>query len=456
MKKVQGKHWNSIYNEIKHVKVNLESIDNLLCFPPDISVHLLGVATLNGNGYVREKALSFFSQINNSSAVPYILLRLNDWVSPVHNLAENIFRNMLTADNIDVFIENAYLINKLQNVLRVNLKSTREEILEYLKDNSLKDKIKSNFKHPQVKTRLFCYMLLTEKISQDGDIIKSALKDKSYEIRMWLVKAIRILDPDERASIICKMLEDKSARVKIAVLRNYEDIVCLKLRAKLERLITDEHVSIRDEARFITKKHLFIKDFPEFYRQQIINDPMPGALVGLGETGNKDDFDIVSKYYTHEESKVRLASMIAMWYLSKEDAARRVLDCLNSDIPKIRKTARQLIKGSKIPVILTEMKGYLESDNVDIQLYALDTIYCYGGWQALEGILFAISKKHGVVLDLAKKLLFSWLVRSATLYSKPDSKTRIKIENYIGDIRDKGVLIDDTIRQLQFVMETRK
>ena len=114
-----------------------------------------------------------------------------------------------------------------------------------------------------------------DRISFEEDVISSALKDKCFEIRMWLVEAIKILEPDNRNSIIRKLLEDKSA--KAAVLRKYEDVVCLMFRERLERLVVDEHSSIRDESRFITKKHLFIKDFPEFYRQQILYKPVPGS-----------------------------------------------------------------------------------------------------------------------------------------------------------------------------------
>ena len=456
MMKIQGKQWNTVYEEVKYTKVDLESMVNLLNFPQDISIHLLGVASLNSNGYVREEALRLISGARVSSAIPYILLRLNDWVLPVRELAECILKNTLTADNIDIFIDNAYLVNKLQNVLRVDLKNTRQEIIEYLKNESLKDKIKNGLKNPQVKTRLFCYMLLIDRIALEEDVISSALKDKCFEIRMWLIEAIKILEPDKRNSIIGKLLEDKSAKVKTAVLRQYEDIVCLMFRERLKKLVVDEHSSIRDEARFITKKHSFIKDFPEFYRQQILDKPVPGALTGLGETGNKSDFVIVSRFCTDENPKLRLAAMIAMWYLSKEDAVKHVLDSLDSDVPKIRKTAKQFLKSSKMPSVLFEMKVKLMGDNLDIQLFALDAIYEYGGWQALESIMFAITNEHGVVLEKAKNLLNRWLIRSASLYTKPDGATGSKIAELFETIRNKELIPNYTFRQLQFVMETRR
>lgn len=431
-------------------------MDTLLNFTPEVSVHLLGVASLNSNGYIREKALRLVSGLPDSRIVPYILLRLNDWVLPVRNLAVCILRSTLTADNIEVFIDNSYLINKLQNVLRVDLKSTRQEIVDYLKDDTLIGKLISRLRHPHVKTRLFCFTILADRIVVDDDIINFALKDRSFEIRMWLVEAIKNLEQDKRHEVIGKLLQDKSAKVKTAVLRNFEDIVCLKFKERLERLVVDEHASVRDEARFISKKHSLIKDFPEFYRQQILINPVSGALIGLGETGNGSDYDIVCKFFTHDEPKVRLAAMIAMWYLSKDDAVKLVLDSLDSDIPKIKKTAKQFLKSSKMPLVLFEMKNKLQSDNVDIKLFALEAICSYGGWQALEGVLFAIANNKGIVLDKAKELLGRWLIRASSIYSKPDGATRERIINLFDVVRRKDIVLTSKLKELSFLIETRR
>jgi len=41
--------------------------------------------------------------------------------------------------------------------------------------------------------------------------------------------------------------------VKTAVLRNYENVVCLKFKEMLVRLVADDNAAVRDEARFICK-----------------------------------------------------------------------------------------------------------------------------------------------------------------------------------------------------------
>jgi len=108
--------------------------------------------------------------------------------------------------------------------------------VDYLGDDTLLDKLKSKLKHPNVKLRLFCYRLLEDRIAVDDDIINFALKDKSFEVRVWLVNAIKNLDEARRDNVIGKLLQDKSAKVKTAVLRNYENVVCLKFKKCLSGL----------------------------------------------------------------------------------------------------------------------------------------------------------------------------------------------------------------------------
>ncbi|MDQ7096670.1 hypothetical protein REC12_24040 [Desulfosporosinus sp. PR] len=456
MSKIGSKDWSRIYDQVKYTRIDEKSLVSLLEFETDISVHLLGIASLNSNGYVREKALKLMSGVKSPSAVPYILLRLNDWVVSVRNLAEHILKNMLIPENIDCFIDHFNLINKLQDAVRVDLKSIKTEIEGFLKDDSVQDMVKNKLKDPQVKIRLFCYQLLRGRIVNDETIITSALHDKSFEVRMWLVEAIKTLEPQDRYAIIEKLLRDKSAKVKTAVLREHEDVVCLHFRRILEMFLVDDYASVREGARFIVKKHSMITDIPEFYRLQIIKNPLPGAIAGLGEIGGQRDYDIVCEFKTHEDSKMRLASMVAMWQLSKADTVGFILDALNSDIPKIKKTAKRLLKKTKMPTILFAMKEKLRSEDLDMRIFALQIIYSYGGWQALLAILYAISREQEPVLSEAKNLLNNWLHKSTGLYSRPEGDTEKAIVELYEKICLKRLISESVIKDLQFVLRIRR
>ena len=89
---------------------------------------------------------------------------------------------MFTPDNLDYFINHFDLINKLQDSVRVDLNSIKTQIEDFLKDDSFKDMVKSKLKHPQVKTRLFCYKLLKERIVNDETIITLEVNNRMLEL----------------------------------------------------------------------------------------------------------------------------------------------------------------------------------------------------------------------------------------------------------------------------------
>jgi HEAT repeat protein len=455
MGRVRGKKWNSVYDEIKYVKIEYEAVDKLLDFQQDISIHLLGAASLNSNGYVREKALKLMSRADSKYSVPYILLRLNDWVLPVRNTAEKVLENFLTADNTGVFLDNFWLIEKLGNVMRTDLDNVRQKIGKFILDEAVVDKLMIYLRHKQVKTRLFCYKLFENTLPGEEEVVNLALKDKSFEVRLWLVEAIRGFEPAKRTRLIGELLNDRSSRVVTAVMRKYEDIASGKFSQRIEQLLVSEHASIRDDARFLAGKYLYIKDFPGFYRKQIGNRPVPGALLGLGETGSKEDFQLVSSFYYQNEPEMRQEALTAMWYLSKEGAADYLLKALASDLPKVRRTAKKLLKKTRLPVIIFEMKNRLEYIDPEIKLFALKVLCSYGGWHALEGILFALTNWQEQEAQTALSLLDSWVKGSAGLYSMPDSNIRVKLLKLYETLHTSVLIPGDSLRELDFLLKTR-
>ena len=71
-------------------------------FPPKIGAHILGIASFDPDGYLREAALKEMEQLDTGNILPYVLLRLNDWVPQVATLAQDILKKML--DNKKVTI----------------------------------------------------------------------------------------------------------------------------------------------------------------------------------------------------------------------------------------------------------------------------------------------------------------------------------------------------------------
>ena len=457
MEKFTQKQWNTVYDSLKYLKIDKDTLSVLLKYPEQLSIHLIGVATLNSNGYVREKALRILSGAMKPAVIPYVLLRLSDWVEPIRGIAYHVLRNTLTIHNIDAFIVNFYLIEKLKHICRVDLNKIREEIIYFLKDEAVVERIKQYLKHSNVKVRLFCYSILSDQLVNDKAIIQLAQRDRSFEVRLWLIEVLDKLSYKEQLEVIKILRHDKSARVKVALLRKAEEIIITEHNEFILEMACDVHTSPREEARFIARKHLLINDFATFYRERLKNQPSAGAILGLGETGNEQDYGLISNFKTYEDPKIKCAVITAMWYLSPTNSIEYMLSCLESTIPKVRKTSKTLLKTSKSLMVLTRMKEKLKQNDPNLRNYALDTIFRFGGWQALEDILGLISyEEDEAALKYANTLLERWVIKAARFYVRIDLKTEALIMDYLTIIKEKNRISENLLQQLTFITQTRK
>lgn len=109
-----------------------------------------------------------------------------------------------------------------------------------------------------------------------------------------------------------------------------------------------------------------------------------------------------------------------------------------------------------MPEILSAMKEKLSSEDHDISVFALRIICGYGGWQALEAILFTICNKQEADFSKVKNLLNGWLNRATSLYSRPDRVTENTILSLFEVVRQKGLISERNINELQFAIATRR
>ncbi|MCX4084323.1 hypothetical protein N7281_05695 [Rickettsia hoogstraalii] len=97
-------------------KEKLQSFTN---FAPEEPAHLYGVASLNYSGYIREEALNYLEKLPTHEILPYILLRLNDWVPEVRVKANKILAKILPNISVIDLIKYHTLIEWLGKTRRI-------------------------------------------------------------------------------------------------------------------------------------------------------------------------------------------------------------------------------------------------------------------------------------------------------------------------------------------------
>lgn len=456
MGKVSGSKLIGLYDRVKFLNIEIDCLERLLKYPDFLSVPLLGIATLNKNGYVREKALKLLAVISEKDALPYVLLRVCDWVEPIRRIAHYLLRTMLIPSNASAFITNFYFIERMKKIKRTDLYEVWYEIQHFLMKETVVDEVKFFLNDKNVKRRLFCYSILQERLLTDQDVVNFALKDTSSEVKLWLIKATEELGSLQKEEIIQTLLHDKSARVKVAVLRRFPEKMCQDYKEQLLAMTCDLRVSLREEARYLAQKQNLIVDIPSYYRRQIQSHPSAGALLGLGETGSRGDYALIGRFLSSENIAIKCAAMTAMSYLNKEASLDFILNCLEQHEPRIRKAAKRLLRNERKQAVLVKMKKLLVQEDIEMKLYALQVICLFGGWQALDSLLWVISRETGSSLERALALLDRWLMKSAVYYIKIDQSIEKTIQCHLDKIKKEYRLSEEIQREIQFVIKRRR
>ena len=76
--------------------------------PGEPGVLLLQLSSMHANGFVREEAVRRLGLFHDGSELPYLLLRLNDWVTQVRQLAHDAIRDRINPDYAESFVRNHF------------------------------------------------------------------------------------------------------------------------------------------------------------------------------------------------------------------------------------------------------------------------------------------------------------------------------------------------------------
>jgi HEAT repeat. len=286
-KKIDSKK--GYYDTLKHCGISKSDIDFYEAnFPKEQYVELLAISSLNGSGYVREKAVKNLSQVDSPRAIQFLIYRLADWVLPVRQAALNGIDNYKTNNYIDSLIENLPIFEWLQKVERTDLSGIYKDIVEFIASEN-RTYVIDNFKKYPDKLRILLARHISSSLRDNSQELKLFLTDKHFLIRNLAINHFDKLGQTE----IEQLLKDKSANVRL------QTLYCLKdqndFETTVNKFLADSSATIRHFARFTLKQSNI--DFAIYYNDNLQeNKQVIGSLSGLAETEGKQYSETVKSY----------------------------------------------------------------------------------------------------------------------------------------------------------------
>jgi HEAT repeat protein len=403
---------------------------------------LLRLSSFHASGFVREEATRRLALIQDGSELPYLLLRLNDWVSEVRKLAEKAVISRIQTNYVDHLINNLVLVDRLKRVRRVNHSDVVERITRLLSEPASRPSLLAGMNSSSRIIRRSCFSLLAADESADkAGFLLLALEGKDPVIRLWATRLIgSALTQSQLAEVLFRLLHDRFAPIRCEALGMWVKALPDNAREQLLTALLDSSRSVREEARFHLRRVSDL-DLAQFYRDIVMvnsSKRLAIALSGLAETGIAADASLVSPYLSHPVSKVRRTSIECLIKLGGEQHVRVVLGMILDRSPSVSAQARRALK----PYVRAIGAGPLwtlfeEAVTAHGQMNLLSLIAALSKWDSISYFILGLSHEDPAVSELAASLVDRWYATYCRNQLVPSRDQLAQLEAALADSREE-------------------
>lgn len=418
MRSTKFTEWERLYKDARvaaWIKPGL--INELIRLEPDDAVELIGVVSLNGYGYSRERAMVALGELKHPRAVPYTLLRLSDWVPEVGLAAVATLRILMAEGIAEELVEHAGLVDRLLRFDSPALNAVHSDIGEYLRTRESRDALLNGTRSAVASRRRFCFDLLACDPNLKAEVVARAAIDSEPQIRRWLAEKIVKGEIDPEPSVFERLLEDPAAAVSTLAIRSLGPEQVEQYRVTLSELALSKSRRVRAAARWkLGAEH---RDEIAFSAREAIrgengNRLRAGVLDALGETGDPGDFELATGFATHDQPGIRASAIYALSRLDADRALPFMIHALDDSHGRVRRNAFKFLRHRSRSEWVEPATRVLNHGTIGARKNALRLLLTQGGWENVLAAFYALTSDEPSLRDLGWTALREWYMRDGT------------------------------------------
>lgn len=415
----------------------------------DRSVQILGLASFHHNGYVREAAINRLALSETGAELPFLLLRLNDWVANVRDAAYKAIHSRLKPEYCRKFIDNFALLSRVAKAGRADHTEIIQAINELLKSDQCRTVLLESLKSSDRFIRRACFRFALDSSNSDlQQVVSAALDDDDTVVRYWGAQKISsISDGAVNEHLLARMKRDRFMPVRrealrIAVKQNSPHLV-----EELHTTLLEPHKSMREEARY-QLTHIQPTDVAAFYRLQLARaegSNLYAVISGLGETGRAEDDSLIVPYTSHPSSKIRRATIKALAALRPEAHLEIFMSALEDYVPNVSRQAMKSLSGKTASLSAARVWDIFNSTaHVHVKRNALSLLGRFAKWESIAYLVRAVCDADEVVVELSRLAIRRWLIQFNRSFTAPAPEQLARLKDALEQC---GQLLDETTQE---------
>ncbi len=428
---------------------------------PTSSVYLIGLISFHRSGYIRELAVSRLAENTSGASLSFLLLRLNDWVSPVYQAASTAVQARITPQYVDALVRNISLIFSLSNQTRQRHEALLSAITTLLKRPECDAALQRGLAAKEKEDRRLCFRLLREaNDARLPDSLPRMLADADPVIRQAAARCTRTaLSESALRAVLPLMKQDASFSVRREVLYIYLERLPGLASLQLREALLDTQATLRGIARYYLQQTNDF-DVPAFYRQTLATSKLSpstlrAAVYGLGETGAPVDVSLILPYLSHPLARVRRAAVKAVSRLDGDNQINLLLAALTDVRPSVVHEAREALQPRLHLLEEDILWGIFRSETpFHIRQDVLRLFRALPKWDAISFLVMAAVDEDPQIQEQAAKHLQDWSANFNHSFTRPNAMqlTRLEkalqlnpnvfLEHLVSGLRKRGITRD--------------
>lgn len=339
-----GSEWGSAHPSWDAVRPDELGVDTPDTDGPHAAVLML--ASMHSNGFVRERAVRLLAGRRDGGELPYLLVRTNDWVTPVREAAEAAVRARLLAAYAAHFVRCLTLVDDLRRERRASNTALIGDIEALLCTQAAS---------PTIDEVLRCGGRVQRRASariaaRSGDpaLLRRAAMDSDPIVATLAARAITATWSAEALCEVLPRLRLGPPRVRYLAL----EATCARFAGEAEphlrRALLDDACSVRELARFLwPKAGSKPLDFAAFYREALAlarGRLFAAALHGLAETGGEADAPLFEPHLHDPRSAVRAAAVMGLGRCGMARYGDALLSAMKDPSSRVAAIARRWVR----------------------------------------------------------------------------------------------------------------
>jgi hypothetical protein len=410
---------------------------------------VLGLTSFHRDGYLREEALHALGARHDGVELPFMLVRLNDWVGQVRAAAREALEERLSLDYAIQWIVNLPLVLRLKVCGRGRHADLVRQVEQLVSSPEAKGALEFGCKAEDRNIRRVCFHLA----GKNGlhELCERGLWDVDPVIRLGCARVLL----RERSAAELPPLLDELLAARFTPIRREAVRTCVErcpelAEARLHDALWDDNIAIRELAAYYLKRAGM--DIAAVYRKQLEVAEGPRlaiSILGIGAHGQRQDASRVVEFFGGASPRIKRAVLRAVARLDREGHAGLITDALLSDLPGVSGEARDILTRPGFRADIGPLEVALTTSPLPhVRRNAFVALGRCGKYESLYYALLALGDQDELLRGEALRFISRWILYYNRSHARPTADQLARVKKALEEIR--GELPGDVLSQLKF------